>query len=100
MLKKTKLHWLRRTHQDLRPVLHWEVAKQNPAHRAPIANMVNLLCGNVPALLIETVQENDNHYICKLCKKMFDDISYHFIMDCCAVCQERNAMWDKICQTT
>ena len=60
MLKKTKLHWLRRTHQDLRPVLHWEVAKQNPAHRAPIANMVNLLCGNVPALLIETVRQLNN----------------------------------------
>ena len=27
---------------------------------------------------------------------MFDDISYHFVMDCRAVCQERNMMWDKI----
>ena len=96
MLKKNNLHRLRRTHQDLRPILHWEVAKRNPAHRAVIANMVNLLCGNIPALLIETVQENDNHYICNLCKMVFDDISYHFVMDCSAVCQERNTMWDKI----
>ena len=63
MLKKNNLHRLRRTHQDLSSILHWEVAKRNPAHRAVIANMVNLLCGNIPALLIEAVQENGNHYL-------------------------------------
>ena len=76
---------LAKTHRDLRPVVHWEVLKRNPIHRIAIANLVNIICGNIPATLLSAVTENDDyHYNCNICNKQLMDINYHFIMDCSA----------------
>ncbi len=74
--KKTVLKRLRRTHHNT----HWEVAKRNPMYRAQIANLVNILCGNVPGSMFRAVVESNEFYACKLYQRNLEDISYHFIM--------------------
>ena len=96
LLKKPGLQRLRRTHHDLKPIFHWEVAKRNPMYRAPIANLVNILCGNVPDSIFRAVVESNELYTCKLSQRNLEDISYHFIMDCSKLCSEQSIMWDNI----
>lgn len=96
LLRKPGLQTLRRTHNVLKPIIHWEIAKRNPAHRVPIANLVNILCGNIPDLVFRAVVDCNTFYACKLCNRNLGDISYHFIMDCSALFFERNMLWDNI----
>ena len=65
-------------------------------YRAPIANLVNILCGSVPDSIFRAVVESNEFYTCKLCQRNLEDISYHFIMDCSKLCSERSIMWDNI----
>ena len=76
LLKKPGLQRLRRMHHDLKPIFHWEVAKRNPMYRAPIANLVNILCGSVPDSIFRAVVESNEFYTCKLCQRNLEDISY------------------------
>ena len=94
LLKKPGLQRLRRTHHDLKPIFHWEVAKRNPIYRAPIANLLNILRGNDS--IFRAVVESNEFYTCKLCQRNLEDINYHFIMDCSKLCSERSTMWDNI----
>ena len=96
MLVKPNLQHLNATHRELKPHVHWEVAKRNPDSWMPLANLVNVLCGNIPASLVNAAVDDTDYYICKLCQKRFSDFGHHFVMDCSAVCNERNDMWDKL----
>ena len=55
-----------------------------------LANLVNLMCGSVPSLLISAMEKTENYYRCKLCKRTSGDVAYHFIMDCSVMNDERN----------
>ena len=51
-----------------------------------LANLVNLLVGNVPSLLMDAVVNYETYYICKLCSNRLYAVPYHFIMDCPKTC--------------
>ena len=59
-----------------------------------LANLVNLMCGSVPSLLISAMEKTENYYRCKLCKRTSGDVGYHFIMDCSVMNDERNELWE------
>ena len=92
MLKKPILARLWRMHQGLKPIMLWEVAKRNPKCRAPIAHLVNLLCGNVPQTFVNATDE----YVCLLCKRNFHEVSYHFIVECPLTTQARDELWNSL----
>ena len=48
--------------------------------REIIANLVNLLCGNVPALVLSAVIDNDTEYVCRLCSESLFDVGEHIVM--------------------
>jgi hypothetical protein len=64
--------------------------------REKIANLVNLLCGNVPALVLSAAIDNDTEYVCRVCGESLLDVHVgeHFVMNCSATNLERNTMWD------
>ena len=64
--------------------------------REIIANLVKLLCGNVSALVLSAVIDNDTEYLCQLCSESLFDVGEHFVMNCSATNLERNTMWDKL----
>ena len=64
LLRKPGLQTLRRTHNVLKPIIHWEIAKRNPAHRVSVANLVNKLCGNIPDLVFRAVVDCNTFYAC------------------------------------
>lgn len=87
---------LSKSHQKLEPVVHWQVARRNPMNREALANLVNLLCGNVPSSIINAVVSDETYHFCKLCSRRFQDVGYHFVMDCRETNQERNQLWDNL----
>ncbi len=64
--------------------------------REIIAKLVNLLCGNVPALVLSAVIDNNTEYVCQLCSESLFDVGEHFVMNCSATNLECNTMWDKL----
>ena len=56
--------------------------------------MVNILCGNIPSVVMSAVNGSNMEYNCKHCSKRLSDISYHFIMDCPVTVVERTKLWD------
>jgi hypothetical protein len=93
---KTKIKALAKSHTSLKPIQHWSVTRRNPCVREIIANLVNLLCGNVPALVLSAVIDNDTEYVCRVCGESLLDVGEHFVMNCSATNLERNTMWDKL----
>ncbi len=93
---KPNLKHLQKSHTSLKPLQHWSVTRRKPGVREIIANLVNLLCGNVPALVLSAVFDNDTEYVCRLCSDSLFDVGEHFIMNCSATNLERNTMWDKL----
>ena len=83
-------------HQNLQPLSLWKTAKRNSYAIKPIANLVNILCGNVPSALIMAVTEHTNNYSCDFCGRITSNIAKHFIMDCQLVSVERNKMLDDL----
>jgi hypothetical protein len=57
--------------------------------REIIANLVNLLYGNVPALVLSAVIDNDTEYVCRVYAVNEENT-------CSATNLERNTMWDKL----
>jgi hypothetical protein len=84
---KTKLKALAKTHTSYKPLQHWSVTRRNPCLREIIANLVNLLCGNVPALMLSAVIDNDTEYVS--CGESPLDVGEPFVMNCSATNSER-----------
>ena len=76
--------------------MHWEVAMCYPKDREILSNLVNVLVGNVPSIVMKAVEDHETHYICRLCNKQLYDVPYHFIMDCQRTFQERDKLWDSL----
>ena len=94
--KPANLVHLMRTRHNLEPLFHWTVAKECPFNRMALANLVNLICGSVPSLLISAMEKIENYYVCKLCQRTSGDIGYHFVMDCSVMNDKRNELWDSL----
>ena len=92
LLQKQRLLYLSRTHRNLLPLVHWEISRNHPFHRKAIANLVSILCGNVPAALKSSTDDEDQHFIYKICRKRVQDVAYHFIMDCENTNQQRKRL--------
>ena len=93
MLKEPILARLWRMHHCLKPIMLWEVAKRNPKYRAPIAHLVNLLCGDVPQTFVNATDEYD---CLAVCKRNFHEVSYHFIVECPLTTQARDELWNSL----
>jgi hypothetical protein len=93
---RPNLKHLRENHQKLQPIVHWEVAMCYPKDREILSNLVNVLVGNVPSIVMKAVEDHETHYICSLCNKQLYDVPYHFIMDCQRTSQERDKLWDSL----
>ena len=72
------------------------MAKRYPFERNSLANLANLLRGNVPVTNISAVNEEEDYYTCKICNKHFLDVGYHFIMECTGANPERNKLWQRL----
>ena len=96
MVEKPALIHFRQVHTQLEPLIHWEVARENPFHREKITNLVNLLCGNIPAAIISAVSNQGQYFKCNHCGKLIRDIGKHFVMECPKVNDERNDFYDKL----
>jgi hypothetical protein len=83
-------------HQNIMPLTLWVTAKRNPFNRIDVANLVNIVCGNVPDIFMKCVQETPDSYTCQLCYKDIVDINKHLIMECCVLNRPRNEMWDTL----
>ena len=81
-------------HSELKPLELWAVAMRNPIFLKAIANAVNVLSGNVPSTVMSKISRRETDFRCNLCGRIFEDISYHFIMDCVRMVDERNKLWD------
>ena len=96
MSQKPELTHLNRTHPNLEPLFHWVVPKISHFYRVRITNLVNLLCGNIPTVLMSTIVVNEIDYTCRLCEKSIKDVGFHFITECSATNTERDIMWDDL----
>ena len=96
MSQKPELTNLNRMHPHLEPLFHWVVARRNPLYRVRITNLVNLLCGNIPTVLMSTIVVNEIDYTCRLCEKSIKEVGFHFITECSATNTERDIMWDDL----
>lgn len=83
-------------HTSLQPIHLWKVARRNSFAAKIIANMVNIVCGNIPESFMLATTELSNIYSCKLCGINFRDITQHFVMHCSHTSIPRNIMWDHI----
>lgn len=71
------------------------MAKRYPFDLNSLVNLVNLLCGNVPATLTSAVIEEEDHYTCKICYKLFLDVGCRFT-ECTGTNPERNSLWQHL----
>ena len=62
---------------------------RNPRALVEISNVINVLNGNVPSLLMEKVRDVGDSFKCEICNAELNNIAYHFIMNCAAVTEER-----------
>ena len=68
---------------------------RNPIFLKAIVNAVNVLSGNyVPSTVMSRISRRETDFRCNLRGRIFEDISYHFIMDCVGTVAERNELWD------
>ena len=63
---RPNLKHLRENHQKLEPIVHWEVAMCYLKDREILSNLVNVLVGNVPSIVMKAVEDHETHYICSL----------------------------------
>ncbi|CAB4026394.1 Hypothetical predicted protein [Paramuricea clavata] len=96
MNDKPELCHYKNIHQNIMPFTLCETAKRNPFNRIAVANLVNIVCGNVPDIFMKCVQETPYSYTCQLCYKDIVDINKHLIMECCVLKRPRNEMWDML----
>lgn len=99
MSDKDELTFYRRTHATLKPLYLWEVAKRNPCHKASIALLVNILCGNTPQTFNSWISCEDSVDNCNFCGEQSSNIPFHFVMLCPNFNSWRNKLWDKITET-
>ncbi|CAB4038323.1 Hypothetical predicted protein [Paramuricea clavata] len=93
---RPNLKHLRENHQKVQPIVHWEVAMRYPKDREILSNLVNVLVGKVPSIVMKALEDHETHYICRLCNKQLYDVPYHFITDCQRTSQERDKLWDSL----
>ena len=94
ILTKPELKLYSFVHNDLTVLELWHVAFRHPLLLKAIANMVNILCGNIPSEVMSAVDDSNVEYKSKHRSKSLSDSSYHFIMDCPATVVERTKLWD------
>jgi hypothetical protein len=83
MNDKPELCHYKNIHQNIMPLTPWETANRNHFNRIAVANLINIVCGNVPDIFMNCVQETPDSYTCQLCYKDIVDINRHLIMECC-----------------
>lgn len=93
---KPELQVFGSVHQKLKPLVLWQVAKRHSYAIKLIANLVNLLCGNIPSTIMSAVRECDGDYKCNFCDNVAPNIAMHFILQCRVTSRSRDEMWDEI----
>lgn len=90
-----ELYFYSAIHHSFKPLDLRYAALRNPIFVKTIANAVNAISGNVPAAVMSLLDINDDGYYCKgCCRSAIDSVTYHYMMECPIVSQERERMWD------
>jgi hypothetical protein len=98
MNDKPELCHYKNIHQNIMP-LTLEYGKPQSVtllNRIAVANLVNIVCGNVPDIFMKCVEETPDSYTCQLCYKDIVDINKHLNMESCVLNRPRNEMWDTL----
>ena len=68
---------------DKAELFHYKTfTKWEPLNRISVANLVNIVCGNVPDIFMKCVQEPPDSYTCQISYQNIADINKYLIVLC------------------
>ena len=93
MANTPELYFYSVIHHSFKLLDLWYAALRNPIFVKTIANGVNAVSRNVPAAVMSLVDINDDGYYDKgCCRSAIDSVTYHYMMECLIVSQDRERM--------